>query len=159
MEFHFSISRSCLLVVLMLCFSRAACGQAWREITPLKSKRAQVERLIGPSTDPYLASYSLQDGTLFIQYSSGPCTSERKGGWNVPEGTVLLVRFVPKSKKSFASLKLELSKFKRDEGGDVGNIVNYTNEEQGVSYEVQRGRIDAIEYFPPRRYNSLKCAE
>jgi hypothetical protein len=142
----------------MLCLGEVGFGQAWRTITPLKSVRTEVESSFGPSSDPYLASYSLKDGTLFVQYSSGPCRPETKGGWNVPEGTVVLVRFVPKSKKKLASLKLELSKFRRVVGGDVAGIVNYTNEETGVTYEVQRGRVDAIEYLPRKRYYSLKCA-
>ena len=77
----------------------------------------------------------------------------------MPEGTVVLIRFVPKSKKRFTSLKLEFSKFRRVEGGDVVGIVNYTNEEEGITYEVQRGRVDAIEYLPGKRHYSLKCAD
>jgi len=159
MKYLRSICVSGLLVVLMLCLGGAARGQVWRAIKPLKSVRTEVEGLLGPSSARYLASYSLQDGTLLVQYSSGPCTPETKGGWNVPEGTVVLIRFVPKSKKRFTSLKLEFSKFKRVEGGDVAGIVNYTNEEDGVTYEVQRGRVDAIEYLPEKRHYSLKCGD
>ena len=148
-----------LLVALMLDAGGVVFGQAWRAIKPLRSVRTEVESLLGPSSDPYLASYSLQDGTLFVQYSTGPCLPETKDGWNVPEGTVVLIRFVPKSKKRFTSLKLDLSKFRRVEGGNVVGIVNYTNEEDGVTYEVQRGRVDAIEYLPGKRHYSLKCAD
>lgn len=155
----YSILMSGLLLALILYLGGVACGQAWRSIKPLKSVRTEVESLLGPSSDPYLASYSLQDGTLFVQYSAGPCSPQIKGGWNVPKGTVVLVRFVPKSKKRFTSLRLEFSKFRRVEGGDVVGIVNYTNEEEGVTYEVQRGRVDAIEYLPGKRHYSLKCAD
>ena len=134
-------------------------GQAWRGITPLKSVRTEAETLFGPSSDPYLASYSLKDGTLFVQYSSGRCTPERKGGWNVAEGTVVMVRFEPKSKKKFSSLRIDFSKFRRVVGGDVVGIVNYTNEAEGITYEVQRGRVDAIEYLPGKRHDFLNYAE
>lgn len=150
---------SILLFVLMLCLGDVGFRQAWRAIIPLKTVRTEVESLFGPSSDPYLASYSLNDGTLFVEYSSGPCRAERKGGWNVKDGVVVSVRFEPKSKKKFTSLKLDLSKFKRVEGGDVVGIINYTNEEEGVTYEVQRGRVDAIEYLPDKRYYSLKCVD
>ena len=159
MKYLRAVSISSLPLLLMFCLDEVGFGQAWRGITPLKSVRTEVETLFGPSSDLYLASYSLEDGTLFVQYSSGPCTPERKGGWNVAEGTVVLVRFVPKSKKRFASLKLDLSKFRRVVGGDVVGIVNYTNEAEGITYEVQRGRVDAIEYLPGKRHDSLKCAE
>lgn len=105
MKYHRSICMKGLLIVLMLCMGRVGLGQDWRTITPLKSTRTEVESLFGPGTDLYLANYSLQDGTLSVEYSSGPCRSERKGGWNVQEGTVVSVRFEPKSKKKFASLK------------------------------------------------------
>lgn len=159
MKYWRSICMSGLLLALILYLGGVASGQVWRSITPLRSVRTEVESLLGPSSDPYLASYSLQDGTLFVQYSTGPCTPETKGGWNVPEGTVVLIRFVPKSKKRFTSLKIKFSKFKRVEGGDVVGIVNYTNEEEGITYEVQRGRVDAIEYLPGKRHYSLKCVD
>jgi len=159
MKYHRSICMKGLLILLMLCLRGVGLGQDWRTITPLKSTRTEVESLFGPGNDRYLANYSLRDGTLSVEYSSGPCRSERKGGWNVPEGTVVSVRFEPKSKKKFASLKLEFTKFKKVEGGDVVGVVNYTNEEQGVTYEVHRGKVDAIEYLPDKRYDSLKCAE
>src|SRR6185437_2933114 len=159
MKYQPSLCMNGLLLLLMLCMGGVGLGQDWRTITPLKSTRTEVERLFGPGNDLYLANYSLQDGILSVEYSSGPCRSERKGGWNVPEGTVVSVRFEPKSKKRFAGLKLEFSEFKKVEGGDVVGVVNYTNEEQGITYEVQRGRVDAIEYLPGKRYDSLKCPE
>ena len=158
MKYFRSISLIGLVLVLVLCFDAVCFGQAWRDIAPLKSVRSEVESLFGPSSDPYLASYSLKDGTLFVQYSAGPCLPVREG-WNVPEGTVLLVRFEPKTKKRFSSLKLELSKFRKVEGGDAVGIVNYTNDEEGITYEVQRGRVDAIEYMPAKRYDSLRCSQ
>jgi len=154
-----SLAFTSSLLFGLLSVSGNGLGQSWRTITPLKSTRAEVERQFGPSSDPYLASYSLKDGTLFVEYSSGPCRAERKGGWNVKDGVVVSVRFEPKSKKRFTRLKLDLSKFKRVKGGDVVGIINYTNEEEGVTYEVQRGRVDAIEYLPGKRYYSLKCVD
>ena len=80
-------------------------AQNWRQIVPLKSTRADVERLLGSSKEAYLANYTLEEGNLFIEYSSGPCRPDRKGGWNVPENTVVLVRFTPKFKKRIGALR------------------------------------------------------
>jgi hypothetical protein len=159
MKYQRTLSVGGLLLALLLYAGGVVFGQGWRAIKPLKSVRTEVESLFGPSSDPHLASYPLPDGTLFVQYSTGPCTPEMKGGWNVPEGTAVLIRFVPKLKKRFTSLKLDFSKFRRVEGGDVVGVVNYTNEEEGVTYEVQRGRVDAIEYLPAKRDHSLKCPD
>jgi hypothetical protein len=146
-----------LLILSMLSLNVPGCAQDWRSITPLKTVRTEVESLLGPSTGTYHATYTLQDGVLFVEYSSGPCTPDRKGGWDVPEYTVVSVRFEPKSKKKFASLKLDLSKFKRVVGKHVGSVTYYTNEEDGITYEVQRDRVDAIEYLPGKRNLSLQC--
>jgi hypothetical protein len=146
-----------LLILSMLSINVTGRAQDWRRITPLKTVRTEVESLLGPSSGAYDATYTVQDGVLFVEYSSGPCTPDRKGGWNVPEYTVVSVRFEPKSKKRFASLKLDLSKYRRVIGKHVGGVTYYTNEEDGISYEIQRGRVDAIEYAPSKRYLSLQC--
>ena len=134
------------------------CAQDWRRITPLTTVRTEVENLLGSSSGAYDATYTLNDGVLFVEYSSGPCTPDRKGGWNVPEYTVVSLRFEPKAKKKFASLKLDLSKFRRTVGKHVGGVTYYTNEEDGITYEIQRGRVDAIEFLPGKLHYSLKCS-
>ena len=76
----------CSLVLVMV--SRVS-AQEWRKIAPLTSTRADVERLLGPNgRSSYGVNYDLKDGILSIEYSSGPCTKERKGGWNVTEGVL-----------------------------------------------------------------------
>lgn len=147
------------LLILLILGAANVTGNAqdWRRITLLKTVRTEVESFFGPSSGPYDATYTLQDGVLFVEYSSGPCTPDRKGGWNVPAYTVVSVRFEPKSKKRFASLKLDLSKFRKAVGKHVGGVTYYTNEEAGITYEVQRGRVDAIEYLPAKRHHSLLC--
>ena len=146
-----------LMILVMLGADLSVSAQDWRRITPLKTVRTEVESLFGRGDGSYDATYSLQDGVLFVEYSSGQCTTDRKGGWNVPEGTVVSMRFVPKSKKRFASLKLDLSKFRKVVGKHVARVTYYTNEEDGITYEVQGNRVDAIEYLPGRRFVSLKC--
>ena len=72
----------------------------WRRLIPLQSTRADVERLLGPGKEAYFAIYQLKEGSLFIEYSSGPCRPERKGGWNVSENVVVSVSFSPKHRES-----------------------------------------------------------
>lgn len=79
---------SLFLLLVILTKSHCANGQDWRQIVPLKSTRADVERLLGPTKELYFAVYQLKPGSLFIEYSSGPCSPERKGGWNVPRDVV-----------------------------------------------------------------------
>ena len=147
-----------LLMLPVLAVNLTVCAQDWRRITPLKTVRTEVESLFGSTSGVYDATYTLQDGILFVEYSSGPCTADRKGGWDVPENTVVSVRFVPKSKRRFASLKLDFTKFRKVVGKHVGGVAYYINDEAGITYEVQRDRVDAIEYLPGKSSWSLKCA-
>lgn len=55
-----------------------ASAQEWRKIVPVKSTRADVERLLGPNEESYGVDYELTDGILSIEYSSGPCRKESK---------------------------------------------------------------------------------
>lgn len=131
----------------------------WRQIRPLRSTRADVERLLGQSKEAYFADYSLEEGNLFIEYSSGLCTPERKGGWNVAKDVVVKLSFSPKHKRRIAQLKLDPKKFRKVIDDHVGGVFFYVNDDEGITYEVQRGKVDVVSYEPPRRYDHLYCGD
>jgi len=114
---------------------------------------------LGPSQEAYFADYKLQDGNLFIEYSSGPCRPERRGGWNVPENTVVLVSFTPKIKKRIEVLKLDLRKFRKVVDTHVMGVVYYINDEEGITYSVQAGKVDYVEYGPGKRDDHFYCGD
>ena len=126
---------------------------------PLKSTWAQVERLLGTATEAYFADYELKQGSLFIEYSSGPCRPERKGGWNVPRDVVIMLDFTPKHKTRIADLKLDPKKFRKIVGDHVIGVLYYVNDEEGITYAVQGGRIDFVEYGPTRKDEHLYCGD
>ena len=134
-------------------------GQDWRQIIPLESTRADVERLLGSTTGAYFGEYELKQGSLFIEYSSGPCRPERKGGWNVPRDVVIMVNFSPKRRTRIAELKLDPKKFKKVVDEHVIGILYYVNDEEGITYQVQRGKIDFVEYGPKQRDAHLYCGD
>ena len=68
--------------------------QEWKKIVPMNTTRANVEAILGPADKGFEVLYQLQDGKLSIEYSTGPCTSERKGGWNVPDMLSLVSTFL-----------------------------------------------------------------
>src|SRR5690349_1071034 len=148
-----------MLPTLIVAFHSCANGQDWRKIAPLISTRSEVEALLGPSDGAFSAIYQLKEGSLFIEYSSGPCRPERKGGWNVPENVVVSLGFSPKHKRRIASLKLDPKKFRKEIGQHVGGIIYYINDDEGITYEVQSGKVDSIEYGPPKRYDHLYCGD
>jgi len=131
----------------------------WRQLVPLRSTRADVERLLGSSKDDYFANYKLEEGNLFIEYSSGPCRPDRKGGWNVPKDIVVSLSFSPKEKKRISTLKLSPKKFRKVVDDHVGGVLYYINDKEGITYEVQRGRIDVVYYEPSSRDEHLYCGD
>lgn len=126
---------------------------------PLKSTRAEVERLLGSTTGAYYAQYELKQGSLFIEYSSGPCRPERKGGWNVPRDVVIRVNFTPKHRRRIADLKLDPKKFRKVIDDHVIGVLYYVDDEEGTTYQVQSGRIDFVAYHPAKRDEHLYCGD
>lgn len=151
--------KTLFLFGLILLIAPKASGQAWRKITPMRSTRANVERLLGANEKSYGVVYELTDGVLSIEYSSGPCRKERKGGWNVPEDVVISFSFSARNKQREADLNLNRKKFRRVVDTHTHGIVYYINNKDGVMYEVQRGEVDSVEYFPSRRYDHLHCGD
>ena len=92
-----------IIVVSLLIIINAltANAQDWRQIAPLKTTRMEVERLLGPSKEVYVAEYRLEEESLFIEYASGPCRPDRKGGWNVAKDVVISMRLSPKHPKKY----------------------------------------------------------
>ena len=80
-------------------------------------------------------------------------------GWNVPENIVVLLRFTPRIKKPIKALKLDPRKFRRVPDKHVGGVIYYINDEDGISYEVQEGKVDNVEYGPGKRYDHLYCGD
>ncbi len=155
--------RSIQTVLLLLSLIAADCfqvgAQDWKKIELLKSTRADVEAVLGQASGDYFAQYDIKEGNLFIEYSSGPCRQDRKGGWNVNENVVVRINFSPKHKRRLTNLKLDLKKFRRVVDQHVLGVIYYVNDEDGVSYEIQEGKVEAVRYDPPKRYDNLYCGD
>lgn len=150
-----------LLLLQVLIIALYSCGNAqdWRKITPMISTKAEVEALLGPAEGAFSAIYQLKEGSLFLEYSSGPCRPERKGGWNVPANLVVTIRFSPKNKRGIASLKLDPKKFRKVIDQHVIGVIYYINDDDGITYEVQAGRVNSVEYGPAKKYEHLYCGD
>jgi hypothetical protein len=144
---------SCLMVLQKVTTN----PKDWRQIVPLKTTRTEVERLLGPTKEAYFAEYQLEEGFLFIEYSSGPCRPDRKGGWNVPENIVVSMSLTPKHPKKLHELKLDVTKYRKARGGDTPSVTYYINDEDGIVYAIQMGKVDYVEYSPGKKYDYLQC--
>jgi hypothetical protein len=134
-------------------------AQEWKNFVPLKTTRANVEAILGPADEGFEVTYSLKDGNLSIEYSSGPCKSGRKGGWNVPKDVVISLLFSPRRPKKVSELRLDLTKFKKVIDEHLPSVTYYINDEDGITYAIQKGKVDYVEYGPSKKYDDLYCKD
>ncbi|HEV2803162.1 MAG TPA: hypothetical protein VGW12_22030 [Pyrinomonadaceae bacterium] len=163
------------IISFMLVLNLMAQAKEWRGIVPLRSTRADVERLLGPTIDDpgnknnYVETYRAEEETVTILYSDGPlCNGYLLRGYRVPKDTVvrIIVRPVP---FPFSDLELDKDKYKEHSGGHVLDLSYFTDEEEGVSYEVRwkavpaggerQGRVTSIEYGARAKDKHLECPE
>ena len=72
---------------------------------------------------------------------------------------VIRVNFTPKYRKRIADLKLDPKKYRTIVDDHVIGVLYYVNDEEGITYQVQSGRIDSVEYHPTKRDEHLYCGE
>jgi hypothetical protein len=94
---------------LLILFSAFVQAKEWHGITPMKSTRADVTRILGKSPDAnnIRANYYLDEGHIYIVFSnqekySHDCVKK------MSIDTVLLIEFTPKQKTSLSDWNFDL---------------------------------------------------
>jgi hypothetical protein len=142
----------------------ALLAKDWHGITPLTSTRKDVERLLGPPTTDRgdIIFYDFEKETVSFRFSKGSC-GVGSGGWNVPQDVVISVWVTPNPNVlKFTDLKLDATKYKKERDDHVQFIVEYVNEAEGVSYQVDTGAdgmVTLIKHFPMSWESHLRCPE
>jgi hypothetical protein len=142
--------------VLVLASASLASAKAWRGIVPLRSTRADVERILGKPTwsDD---TYELPRGTIRIMYAKKRCEQgvpSGWGNWNVPVDTVVNISIeVDFPVKDLKIRNLERYKWYTDDS----LTTYYRLAKQGVEYSVRDGRVMGVTYGPTTRDNKLLC--
>jgi|GEM_PF-3520145 len=139
----------------------------WKSIILLQSTKAEIENLLGKPKknvkEYYLSSlFNVGNGEIKVNYSRGFCTSNQDGGWNVADDVVTSMIFFPDDTfPKFNELKIDRRKYRKVEGSGsirLGNPDYYQNSEEGITYTVEKERVQAIQYFPAKNYRHLKCS-
>ena len=146
------------LAVIFLCGT--AFSKSWRGITPLRTTRPDVERLLGKpvlsSNDS--ATYYTDVEAVSIRYSNGtPCGTSANSEWNVPAGRVISITVAPKTIIQFSSLNLDESKYRKSSDPHRLSAFEYTNIEEGESITVVNGEVTSFDYTADSASNHLKC--
>lgn len=146
------------MIVFVCCQSNV-----WNGIVPLKSTRADVEKILGApgpgSVARHAASYNTKDGKVFVLYSTGPCGVEPSNGWNLPELTVISINVYPDPGPKITDLPIDERKFEKRPDPEILNLTSYTNEKDGISLTVDTwaGEVTRSGYYPESKYDHLKC--
>src|SRR3712207_3984167 len=81
----------------------------WRGIAPLRSTRADVERVLGRPETESGSVYATERERVSVTYSRRPCDY----GWRLPPDTVISFFVHPKQPPKLADLKLDEKKYER----------------------------------------------
>jgi hypothetical protein len=142
----------CIFFVLTIAPSLSARG--WRGIIPLRSTRADVERVLGKPRDrDYL--YQTEIDFVRVDYAKGPCDGWPRG-WNVPSDTVLTLAVSSFANPVFSELHIDIATFSKTY--DDASFTYYANRAQGVEYIVSsEGLLSSTKYFPAAEGSILRC--
>ena len=130
-------------------------AKEWRGITPLRSTRADVERLLGPPESESGGVYATEGERVSVTYSRRPCDH----GWRVPPDTVISFFVHPKTPPKLSDLKLDEKKYERRRSYHVETVRYYIDLEAGVNYTVESpgDLVTGVEYYPPLKVNAPRC--
>ena len=146
--------RLAFLITILSVSALESRAESWRGIIPLKSTRADVERVFGkppPGEIDFLATYKLNDGEFRVLYSVKKlCREVDTCRCMVPDDTVLEVAVQRKVKLKFSRLTIDRSKFDRLVNPENTNEVAYCDFDSGLIYNVlQRDdSILSVQYGP-----------
>jgi hypothetical protein len=152
-----SVYRVVCLWFAMTVFAGSVIAKEWRGIVPLKSTRADVERLLGkPSSSGY---YNLPNEIVSFEFQRAPCDDpmERFGyGWNVTPGTVTEIGIIPKG--AHRKDEYQLAKDSKVEDNGFG-LVYYFDNEAGLMVETYNGLVTLVAYYPKSSEEQLRCPQ
>lgn len=137
---NISMNKLLLLVPIILVIAIDSRAAPWRGIFPLKSTRADVERLLGKPIDNesrFLAHYQFVNERATISYATdydlaeckGPCCPLRRD-------IVTHIDVESIAKHTFSSLAIDKSKFESFPLVEDTNVRIYDDHEAGVEYWV-----------------------
>jgi hypothetical protein len=150
----------CTSLVALTLLSTALSAKPWRGITPLHSKRSDVERIFGkPSkTSHQWSTYQTDTEAVSVLYSNGlPCGSGSNSEWQVPKGTVVSITVALKTIVLFSALTVDESKFQKTSDPHMLSAIEYLNGTEGESISVVNGEVKSFTYFGGAANSHLRC--
>lgn len=140
-------------VALILLLPGSSQAQGWRGIVPLRSDCESLKGLL--KVDQCTSgTYLIGEDNLSISFSDGSCET----GWKVSAGTVLSFYVHTRRKLKFRNQYPDSSKFVKSSNPLSHDVVDYENQEDGVTVTVFKDGIIAHTFYgPASKYLALKC--
>ncbi len=150
------MSKALSLTVITLILAQISAAGDWSGIVPLRSTRAEVERLLGPPGQSSTSVYLTEGERISVTYAERPCDHD----WQVPPGTVISFFIHPKHPPVFADLKLDERKYEKRRDVHIETLYYYVNQAEGINYTVDTGKgvVTGVEYYPSAKENKRRCS-
>ena len=149
------------VILIVLATVQYISAESWDGIHPLKSRRSDVERLLGVCPENESTArclYKLEDKNLLVEYSVGAACSETEAVWNVPSGTVLRITVHQTDGGILLKdLAYDLKIFRREDDSELPGLEHYNQPEKGLALEVRGGFVQSL-YFGPSALERKKFA-
>ena len=157
------MKRAALISVTLIgVFAFSSPAKEWCGIVPLRSTRADVERVLKVKAERCGGNaclYDLPDKTVFVFYAAEPTcrNDDLTTSWKVPRDTViqLTVHFI--TPQSFAALDIDVTKYDRAPDKELRGVVYLSDYAQGVRMNTSGDTVRAITYYPPPSDDKLRC--
>jgi hypothetical protein len=151
-----------LIVCLLAGIAEPVFAKPWRGIVPLRSRRADVRRVLGKpmiGTDGAIELYEKKEGRIQVRYALKPCEQGLPadwGNWKVTRDTVVNISITLHEEIPITDLgirNIERYKWYTGESG----ATYYRDERRGIEYQVQDEMVTAIAYGPTIRDRIMRC--
>lgn len=154
------ISASVAMLACVIIFTpQTANAGAWRGIVPLRSTRADVEKLLGPPTLED-SGYEINGERVQISYSSRGCQEGLPAGWKVPADTVVTISVSSKNDMKLADVLVPGRNYDQIYSVHTPQLVDYADVSEGVRYTTIDGSVHSITYFGSEADDKkLRCGE
>jgi hypothetical protein len=151
-----------LTVCLLIGMADTVFAKPWRGIVPLRSRRADVRRLLGKpmiGTDGAIELYEKKEGHVQVRYALRPCEQGLPadwGNWKVARDTVVNISITLHEEFPISQLRIRnIARYKWYTG--ESGATYYRDERRGIEYQVQDEMVTAIAYGPSARDRVLRC--
>lgn len=159
------MSRHLNIFVCLFLFSSGLTGQTpgnqWNGIVPLRSTKADVEKLLGAPMEK--TSYDTEKERVTVWYAKGTCDGEFPDIWKVPKNTVVGIIVSPKENIPLPTFLGGLVEtFEKIPVMHFKDRFLYFNKDGSIELKTQISpdgseKILSIVYAPTEQDNRLRC--